>query len=241
MKPETHITPDYAAPQISEGISVGTIGKKNTNVDYNSEFPNIRMQEKKLISHATGIIEQNIIFLNQVHGDTILVSDKTTEPDNLYFGDADAVITGTPGICLVIRTADCVPVFLYDPDKKILGAVHSGWKGCRLNISGKTVRKMQDEFNSTPENISAFILPSIGPDSYSIKDDVAQFFKNDTERKNGRIYLNMWKNIENSLIETGLPKNKIHISGICNHHNDDQFFSYRSGDTGRNLNFGLIL
>jgi YfiH family protein len=105
-------------------------------------------------------------MLNQVHGDSIL-EFYIPSKDNGVFSDADGMITNAKKLCLVIRTADCVPVFAFDIKQEVLGAAHSGWKGCSLNISGKLIKKMKSGFKSKANDIHIFILPSIGPDSYT--------------------------------------------------------------------------
>jgi hypothetical protein len=132
-----------------------------------------------------------------------------------------------------------VPVFAYDSEKKILGAVHAGWRGCRLNITGKLIHMMK-EMESKPENISIFILPSIGPDSYSVGEDVACFFPHERFAKNGTIYIDLWKAVESSAAQEGIAPHKIHNPRMCTRI-DEAFFSHRRGDIGRNINFAYII
>ena len=176
-------------------------------------------------------------MLDQVHGDIILHMNEYPAQLKASEGEADGMITALPGLCLVIRTADCVPVFLYDPVKKVLGAVHSGWKGTMFNITGKCIGMMGDLYGSDPGNLFAFILPSIGSESYEVNSDVADHFPGDTIEINGRLHVDLWSSIEKSCINSGLRPGKIFNTKICNRKNTDDFFSHRYGDSGRNLNF----
>jgi YfiH family protein len=143
-------------------------------------------------------------------------------------------------IALVIRTADCVPVFIYDAEKKVLGAVHSGWKGTMLNVSGKCIEQMKREFSCDPGGMQVFILPSIGPEMYEVNEDVAQHFPENTRFVNGKIYVDLWGSIENSCVRAGVAAEHIFNTGICSMTNYNEFFSHRYGDAGRNLNFAFI-
>jgi len=179
-------------------------------------------------------------MLDQVHGSMLIHVVSNPSDDLPAIGEADGLITPIKGIALVIRTADCVPVFLYDPAGGILGAVHSGWKGTMLNISGKCVRDMVYLYGCKPENIRAFILPSIGPEAYEVNDDVACHFTEFTINKNGKLYVDLWGAIESSLKEKGIIEENIFNPQICNRTNHSEFFSHRYGDKGRNLNFAFM-
>ncbi len=220
--------------------SIKIFNRLNNPVNYSLDPEYIRLEEKTLISLNTGIEEKNIISLQQVHGDDIV--DITEYPDKNYpiYAEADALVTSLKNICLVIRTADCVPVFIFDSRKKILGAAHSGWKGSMLNISSKLIYYMCAQYHSNTRDLSAWILPSIGPESYEIKDDVAVHFNERFLTNKNGIYLDLWKCISDSLVSSGIEKSKIHLSNICTLKNKTEYFSHRGGDTGRNLNCGYI-
>ena len=220
-------------------IAIGIAARSANSIDYSKELPDVRAREKMLLKSTTGINEDSIIFLNQVHGDNILTIEKPAIADSLYAGDADGMITGKPGICLVLRTADCVPVFIYDSKQGLLGAAHSGWRGTELRISARLVQKMKG-MGSEQNSLHAVILPSIGPNSYTVNMDVGGQFPGYIKKKNDQIYLNLWQSIEDSLKEEGIPGENIFNSQICCLENSDEFFSHRQGDLGRNLNYGYI-
>jgi YfiH family protein len=214
--------------------------KTNNSVNYSFDPDSIRLEEKKLISQDTGIEQKNIISLQQVHGDDIV--DIADYPDKNYpiYAEGDALVTPLKNLCLVIRTADCVPVIIYDKKNKILGAVHSGWKGTELDISSKLVKYMNLQYKSNPDNLDVWILPSIGPESYEIKDDVAVHFEDRFLNMNNGIFLNLWKSITESLIDAGIRESRIHQSNICTLKNKKEYFTHRGGDAGRNLNCSYI-
>ncbi len=222
-------------------LRIGIAAKAANNIDYSKDEEDIRRDEKALLGKTTGIAKKNIIMLNQVHEDNIVLIEDYPEGDDLFFAEADGMITNQRELCLVIRTADCVPVFAFDKKNSIIGAAHSGWRGCRLSISQKLVKEMRRVYSSNYSDIQVFILPSIGPSSYIVNDDVANFFQSsDILTKNDEIYLNLWKNIENSLIDEGIKKEDIYNAKSCTLQNSNDYYSYRYNDSGRNLNFGYI-
>ena len=99
---------------------------------------------------------------------------------------------------------------------------------------------MRHIFSSDYRDILIFILPSIGPESYIVNKDVGSFFKRDTYIRNNKIYLDLWGDIESSLIEEEIPENNIFNTKTCTLLNRNEFFSNRNRDFGRNLNFGYI-
>lgn len=231
---------EYRLSTPFSGLTIGVIAKSANTVDYTAGPGAIRGAEKELLRKATGLEARNILALDQLHGDSIImVQDKPGE-DSLIFGEADGLMTDLEGLCLVIRTADCVPVFAYDRERRVLGAAHSGWRGTRLAIAGKMVRMMKDRYGSSPGDIHAWILPSIGPESYTVGRDVADLFPRDITESNGRIHLDLWGNIERSLAGEGVHRDTIFSAGMCTLKMKDEFFSYRAGDAGRNLNFGFL-
>lgn len=227
----------YMLRALPEGLYAGLTGRKINSTDYTAPDNEIRMSDKNLVSSVTGLPAGRILMLDQVHGDTILNIDRYPEGVRASEGSADGILTALPELCLVIRTADCVPVFLYDPVKKVLGAVHSGWKGTMLDITGKCIGMMGDLYGSDPASLLAFILPSIGPQSYEVNSDVADHFPADTVKVSGRLYVDLWGSIERSCARSGLLPGNIYNTRICNRQNTGDFFSHRFGDRGRNLNF----
>ena len=109
------------------------------------------------------VLPYPVIQGHQVHGSRVAVVDRpgmTREELEGY----DAFVTNLPGVAIGVRTADCVPVLLYDPVERVVAAVHAGWKGTVLHVSKGALEAMGQEFGSRPENLLAVIGPSIGPD-----------------------------------------------------------------------------
>lgn len=217
------------------------VGKRDSAVDYSAGPSEIRGAEKTILAGITGIPPANTVMLNQVHGDDIITVDTYPDTDIPFYADADGLLTSLPGLCLVIRTADCVPVFAVDTAKGILGAVHSGWRGCRLDIAGKLISQMRRDHHCAPENIQVFILPAIGRASYAVNEDVASFFPDHVSKNNGKILLDLPGSIRSSLLQKEIPDENIALHRRCTMEENELFFSHRMGDAGRNLNAGFLI
>jgi polyphenol oxidase len=214
----------------------GYVSKEGNLIDYSQNKEKIRYEEKMLLSSLVSLPPERILFLDQEHKDSILYADSSLPVDAYCAGTADALITDTEELCLVIRTADCVPILLVDQAKKCIAAVHSGWRSSELGIAGKTVKELVSHFDSNPSDIIAYILPSIGPESYEVGKEVAEKFPGKYTIRNSRYYLDLWKTVEESLFSAGITKEHNHVSNECTV-KSDHLFSHRKGDLGRTLNF----
>lgn len=104
-----------------------------------------------------------MLWAQQCHGDTIFVYRPDDPFPSLPLPNTDAFITSAKEVGLLVKIADCQPILLYDPTRRIVGAVHSGWRGSIKNILGKTVQRMEGEFGVNPQDVYVAIGPSLGP------------------------------------------------------------------------------
>ena len=167
--------------------------------------------------------------LNQIHSDIVnIVDDKS--PTNIT---GDALVTNQKKLPLVIRTADCISLVIYDKEKKVLATVHSGWRGTLNGIVNNTIDTMINKFNCNPSNIEAYLYPSIRNCHFEVDNDVYQLFKlkyNDYITKKDTKYLIDLQGIVKSQL-TLLGINKIDDSNICTYCNNDKYYSYRFNKT----------
>ena len=117
-----------------------------------------------------------VIQGHQVHGSRVAIVNRPGMTREELEG-FDAFVTNLPGVAIGVRTADSVPVLLYDPVRRVVAAIHTGWKGTVLHISQGAIDAMALEFKSRPADIRAVIGPGIGPDSFQVGEDVAAKFK----------------------------------------------------------------
>jgi YfiH family protein len=205
-----------------------------------------RVQQNKDNALATlGIRTDSVYDVYQVHSSEIVYAQRPLSEGEPHI-KADALITNTPGVTLMMRFADCVPIFLFDPVIRAIGITHAGWIGTINKIAGKTVTKMKEIFGTDPNSLKAAIGPSIGPDHYSVGADVVEkVLCNFGEaadrliiRDNRKTYFDLWKANQLILAEAGVSK--IETAEICTQCRLDDWYSHRGehGNTGR---FGVVM
>ena len=128
-----------------------------------------------LLGAALGYDPAQLVLANQVHGDTVrVVSEKDARRSLSHrdYPECDALVTATPGVALMVYTADCTPILLWDPENGAVGAVYAGWRGTAKGIACKTVETMVSAFGCRPDNLRAAIGPNIGPCCFETDRDV---------------------------------------------------------------------
>lgn len=181
----------------------------------------------------------------QVHGEDVIYVDKP-RPTEVHHLKADAVITNKPEVTLFMRFADCVPIFLYDPVNKVVGLVHSGWKGTIKKVAKTAILGMVQNYGSNPKNILAGIGPSICVEHYSIGPEIVELvlksFGNLGNRllltEDGTVKFDLWEANRHLLVEAGLTG--IEMSGLCTAGNLNDWYSHR-GENGKTGRFGALI
>ncbi len=198
------------------------------------------------------IDDARLIIPHQTHTDRILRVDNrflqlsSTEKAEQLEG-IDAVITDVPGICIGVSTADCIPVLLYDTDRKAVASIHAGWRGTVKRIVSKTITAMSEAFATNPQHLKAVIGPGISCERFEVGDEVyneflsAGFDMNRIARQQEKWHLDLWECNRMQLLECGLSAENIHVERICTFCNTDILFSarveQRGGEKcGRNFN-----
>lgn len=178
-----------------------------------------------------------IFYPRQTHSDTIYHVPEEANGDV----EADALITRCPQTALVIRTADCLPVFLYDPVHRVIGLVHAGWKGSQKKITAKTVRKMEALFNTDPAQLHVAFGPCIRKESYQVGVEFWDYFPKHIVQREGKYYLDLIRANLDQLVLAGVEDNHIHDCGICTYQSSD-YFSYRreGAASGRMLSVFML-
>jgi hypothetical protein len=181
----------------------------------------------------------------QVHGTNIVCTDSTRDPQ-LPFEKADGILTNNPEVTLFMRFADCVPILLFDPIKKVIGIVHGGWQGTYQMIGKIAVDRMHTYYGSDPGNILAAIGPSICQNCYEVGPDVFQLFSQSFGKKaqayfkmeGTQIHLDLWAANFDILSMAGV--HHVEVAGICTACHIEDWYSHRAenGNTGR---FGVIV
>ena len=237
---------------------------KNENFNFSSNNPNqennlkveniANIKQSEMLRQYKNFTIEDIVKPHQTHTDRVEVVNSSSDT----FEDVDGVITNKENILLCTSSADCTSLFFYDDEKKVIGDVHSGWRGTLQKIGKKAVEKMISEYDCKPENIICCISPCIKKCHFEVEEDVMQMFKNEFDYtgrideiiEKGKIVNGIQKyNIDTTLInkiilaEVGLQKSNIIDSNICTVCDSDLFHSFRTDGeaSGRNGAFiGMV-
>ena len=213
-----------------------------------------RGENYRRIGHALGISPEQIVCSDQTH--TVNVrkvgrddcGNGITKPKP--YRDVDGLITDEAQVALATFYADCVPLYLVDPEKKAIGLAHSGWRGTVGKIGKATVEAMRREYGCRPEAIRTVIGPSICQECYEVSEDVAEAFKKAydpglwdrlmTRREDGKYQLNLWEACRENFLEAGILPEHISMPEICTCCNPGFLFSHRASK-GKRGNLAAFL
>ena len=140
---------------------------------------NITKNNFKKICAELNLDYNNLVNVKQNHTDNIQIITKKInkdEPDFNLYENTDGLITNKKNIILSTKNADCILLVFYDPTKKVIANIHSGWRGTLQRISVKAIEKMQNEYGCNPEDIICCMSPSIGKDHFEVDEDVYKMF-----------------------------------------------------------------
>lgn len=189
---------------------------------------------KAFTTEREDAMPEGIILPVQTHSCNVaVVFDSQAE-----YLDTDALVTDQAGVMIGIRTADCVPVLLYDDIRRVVATIHAGWRGTVGGISRKAVDVMVSEFGCCPADMHAIIGPSISPESFEVGNEVVeQFlragFPDDIVLHNyPKPHIDLWRANQWLLTEAGVPAEQIEIAGLCTYTNTNRFFSARREGIG---------
>jgi len=209
-------------------------------------------ENRRRFQVVAGAADLSLVTLKQFHSDLVQVVDDA--PHDPCRGDAST--TNRSGVLLAIQTADCVPIFLVDPKKRAIAAIHAGWRGTLARIAAKTIGRMQMHFGTKPADLLAAVGPAIGGCCYEVGTEVATLFLSQFpdapdyfdefrtgDEPNPIQWLNMMppghqpqakgvlldlrKANRSQLLAAGLRSQNIHVSDLCTACRLDLLFSYR--------------
>ncbi len=158
------------------GVSEGHLSSLNLGTHRGDRDENVAENFRRL-GDAIGFSPEKLVLTNQIHTDIVRV---VTEEDCLGslshrdYPPCDGLVTNTPGIALMVFSADCTPILLWDRRTGAVGAVHAGWRGTALGIAAKTVETMVSAFGCNREDICAAIGPNIGRCCFETDADVPE-------------------------------------------------------------------
>jgi len=226
------------------GVSPEPWASLNLGGTVGDDLERVRENRRRALD-ATGTDPASVYDVWQVHGDQVAIAEAPRPPEAPHL-QADVILTDRPGVTLMMRFADCVPIFLFDPLRKVTGIAHAGWMGTVKGTVRAAVAAMQSRYGSVSGNIRAAIGPSIGPDHYEIGADVAaqvrQAFGEAASEllqiRGGRTFFDLWTANRRLLEQAGVRQ--IEVAGLCTACQLGDWYSHRA-EKGRTGRFGALL
>ena len=175
-------------------------------------FKNNNLDTKIIVS--AGLVHQNkVVSVDNISKSQIITG-------------CDALITNQDKYLLTITVADCLPIYFYDQNKKVVALAHAGWRGVISEIAKEVINKFIAYYHSDPGDIEVFIGPHLKDCHFEVKTDVASQFKiSDSASRNGKIYINLAQVIKDQLLSLGVISVK--VSQECTHCLSNKYFSFR--------------
>ncbi|MBZ5611226.1 MAG: peptidoglycan editing factor PgeF [Acidobacteriia bacterium] len=167
----------------------------------------------------------DLATLRQIHSNQVVLAESAGD-----LGEGDALISNVPGVTLVVRTADCLPILIADPRNRAIAAVHAGWRGTVLEIVGATMGAMTSRFGTRQDELVFAIGPGIGPCCYQVGPEVAERFAPffpERQDLSGATKVGLAETVIRQLRRPGGTMGQIDPSGLCTCCLPDLFYSYR--------------
>ncbi|MBQ4140264.1 MAG: peptidoglycan editing factor PgeF [Clostridia bacterium] len=230
------------------GVSEGIFLSMNIAMHRGDEAKNV-IKNYEILAENIGFDVNDLVLTRQTHSDIVRVVTKADACglDHHDYPESDALITNDAGCALVVFTADCTPILLWDSVTGAVGAVHAGWRGTVSDIAGKTVRKMVTEFGCDPRKIRAAIGPNIGfccfETDRDVPDAIIAEFGAEAEafiRKTGEKYQVDLKAV-NAFALRRAGVESIEISKECTMCSSDRYWSHRITGNNRGSQGAIIV
>ncbi len=227
------------------GVSTGPFASLNL-CERQGDDPAAVVENRRRVTASLG--GGRLVAMQQEHGERVVVVDAVVATA----GIADGMITARAGIVLGVLTADCVPILLMAPARRVVAVVHAGWRGTLAGIVVRAVERLGREFGVAPSAIEAALGPAIAGCCYEVSRDIGERFL----ARWGELPPGAWRpggtkgwldlRGANAILlrRSGLADSRIHRIGPCTRCAVRQYFSHRASDgrTGRQLSYiGLTI
>lgn len=223
------------------GVSTGSQASLNLAIGRGDSPENV-VKNLEILGNAVGFDPEKMVLTRQIHSDIVrVVTDADCNgPFHRDYPECDALVTNTPGVTLMVFTADCTPLIFHDPVTGAVGAAHAGWRGTAQDIGGKTVAAMVEHFGCDVKNIRAAIGPNLGQCHFETDGDVPHALIGTFGREalpyiqkiDGKFHPDLKAINALALRRRGVEH--IEISDSCTWCESDRFWSHRvtKGDRG---------
>ncbi len=232
------------------GVSRAPYNSLNLSFGTDDMLPHVE-GNRSTFARSFDLDPHQLLTVKQVHGKDLLLIDEPN-PDLSHFLniEVDAIVTNQPGIMIGVLTADCLPILIWSEEKKVIAAVHAGWRGAANGIIRKTVETITKQFSCNPSELKAAIGPGIGAHSYEVDRPVRDIFRKGTgfwneiskETTLGHWLVDLSLSARLQFEQLGLTPQNIDVAKECTCCHPEILFSHRrdKGVTGRQLGFIML-
>lgn len=223
------IPPNMPAKAVSAGFTTRFGGVSlppydSLNFGYRTgDDPHAVAENHRLLTAYVGVDTAQVAIMRQVHG--TVVCEAVAGGDA---GECDGLITAVTGLMLLVRTADCLPLLLYDPVNHVAGAVHCGWRSLTGGIAERALALMSARFGTDPADVSAAVGPGAGQCCYEIGAELIPWFMPDmVANREGRWFADLAGELDSRLNAAGIGAGHRTIVGHCTVCSPDRYYSHR--------------
>jgi YfiH family protein len=226
------------------GVSAGKYASLNLTTGTGDDPAAVRENLDRACA-ALGLRREDAVSPNQRHTANVRRIEQADRGQ--VYTDFDIFVTDQPDVPLVLRYADCTPVLIYDPERRALAVIHSGWRGTVQGASRAAVEALAHEYGSRPADLVAGIGPSIGPCCYEVGDEVVDAVRAGFAHADDlllarpgkeRRHFDLWAANRRWLSDAGVRR--IETAALCTACRADEFYSYRA-EKGKTGHFGAIM
>lgn len=197
-----HFTPFFG----SEVLAFTT----DASIDFSlsKSAPFLNASQREFLKDQAQLSWSKVFNIRQVHGHKVIVASARDYKERDTIIQADGIVTNSRDVPIAIRTADCLPVFIYDPKQKALGITHAGWRSTKKKILEGTLKKMKAKFKTRPQDVKVAFGPGLRFCCYEVTQEFLKLFPKETKRREGRLYFDLALANRHQLLALGvMPRN----------------------------------
>ncbi len=218
-------------PWLLQGVT--TPGRGSEPADFRLFGPGpsgTAMERWRSLLEVTGF--QRAVHGRQVHGTRCVVHAEGAPGLQVMWG-VDGHATRTPDVLLAVSLADCVPIFLVAPERRVVALMHAGWRGVAAGALERSLEVLADRLAVSPGELEVHLGPGICGSCYEVGPEVHQALGEGTPSVAGPLDLRAV--LARRVMEAGVRAGRLTLSRLCTRCRPDLFFSHRRGDNGRQL------
>lgn len=212
-----------------------------SQVDYtfNEASPFLTDHQTLALTQMAGIPVNRWAWAKQVHGADVVIVDEKFLKGGIQ--EADALVTKLRNVLIMVRTADCLPILLWDPFHKAMGVVHAGWRSTQKEIVRRTYEVMAATYETDYEDLMVAFGPSIRSCCYQVSHEFKGYFPDAVDRREDQLYMDLIKANCDQLLKLGVEYHQLFDSRVCTVCDPGYFSFRRDGQKAGRMISGLML